>query len=152
MAGLVGDLANTAAARAQNAELRRRAERALDLVGLWSLRDQPVAGLPHEQQRLAEIARCVAMQARMIMLDEPAAGMNPAEVDRLIACLRSLRQSGITILLVEHNMPMVMRVADQITVLNFGRRIAEGSPAAIRADPQVINAYLGRRAATSHAA
>jgi ABC-type branched-subunit amino acid transport system ATPase component len=78
--------------------------------------------------------------------------MSPAEVDRLIACLRSLRQTGITILLVEHNMPMVMRVADQITVLNFGRRIAEGSPAAIRADPQVINAYLGRRAATSHAA
>jgi branched-chain amino acid transport system permease protein len=152
MAGLVGDLANTSAARAQNAELRRRAERALDLVGLWSVRDQPIAGLPHEQQRLAEIARCVAMQARMIMLDEPAAGMNPAEVDRLIACLRSLRQTGITILLVEHNMPMVMRVADQITVLNFGRRIAEGSPAAIRADPQVINAYLGRRAATSHAA
>jgi branched-chain amino acid transport system permease protein len=131
--------------------LQRRAEDALDLLGLWHLRGQPITTLPHEQQRLVEIARCVAMQARMIMLDEPAAGMNPTEVDRLVLAIQTLRRRGITILLVEHNMPMVMRVADQITVLNFGRQIAEGAPAAIRADPAVIGAYLGKRA-VAHAA
>jgi ABC-type branched-subunit amino acid transport system ATPase component len=91
------------------------------------------------------------MRAKLILLDEPAAGMNPTEVDRLVDCLAKLRARGQTILLVEHNMPMVMRVADRITVLNFGRRIAEGTPDSIRRDPAVIAAYLGRRAARAEA-
>jgi branched-chain amino acid transport system permease protein len=127
------------------------AREALELVGLWPQRDRAVIALPHEQQRLVEIARCVAMRAPLILLDEPAAGMNPTEVDRLVDCLGKLRARGQTILLVEHNMPMVMRVADRITVLNFGQRIAEGTPEAIRRDPAVIAAYLGRRAARAEA-
>jgi branched-chain amino acid transport system permease protein len=124
---------------------------ALELVGLWAQRDRAITALPHEQQRLVEIARCVVMRAPLIMLDEPAAGMNPAEVDRLVDCLIRLRARGQTILLVEHNMPMVMRVADRITVLNFGQRIADGTPEAIRRDPTVIAAYLGRRASRAEA-
>jgi branched-chain amino acid transport system permease protein len=127
------------------------AREALELVGLWAERDRAVTALPHERQRLVEIARCVAMRAPLILLDEPAAGMNPTEVDRLVDCLAKLRARGQTILLVEHNMKMVMRVADRITVLNFGQRIAEGTPEAIRRDPAVIAAYLGRRAARAEA-
>jgi ABC-type branched-subunit amino acid transport system ATPase component len=85
------------------------------------------------------------MRPRLIMLDEPAAGMNPAEVDRLIERIKRLREAGITILLVEHNMPLVMKVADRITVLNHGRKIAEGDPSSIRDNPEVIEAYLGQR-------
>ena len=128
------------------------AREALELVGLWPQRDRSVSALPHEQQRLLEIARCVAMRTPLILLDEPAAGMNPTEVDRLVDCLARLRARGQTILLVEHNMPMVMRVADRITVLNFGQRIAEGTPEAVRRDPAVIAAYLGRRVTRAEAA
>jgi ABC-type branched-subunit amino acid transport system ATPase component len=94
---------------------------------------------------MVEMARALAARPRLLLLDEPAAGMNPSEADRLIARIGALRDRGITILLVEHNMPIVMRLADRITVLNFGRKVAEGTPEAIRTDPAVIEAYLGRR-------
>jgi ABC-type branched-subunit amino acid transport system ATPase component len=154
-AGWFGVLASSGRARAEDEELRRIADEALGFVGLLPFRDRPIRTLPHEQQRIVEVARAVAMQPRLIMLDEPAAGMNPAEVERLIGRIKRLRDAGMTILLVEHNMSLVMRLADRITVLNHGRKIAEGDPAAIRENPDVITAYLGhgtRKRLEKHAA
>ena len=122
---------------------QRACEEALRFAGLWHLRNQLVRTLPHGQQRLVELARAFAMRPKLIMLDEPAAGINPAEVEQLIKRIMHLRDLGITVLLIEHNMPLVMRIADHITVLNFGRKIGEGTPAGIRDDPEVIQAYLG---------
>jgi len=154
-AGWFGVLASTAKAKSEGIELQRMAEEALNFVGLAQFRDRPIRTLPHEQQRIVEVARAIAMRPRLIMLDEPAAGMNPAEVDRLIERIRRLRDAGMTILLVEHNMPLVMKVADRITVLNHGRKIAEGDPSSIRDNPEVIEAYLGhstRKRLLQHAA
>lgn len=153
--GWFGVLASTAKARSENIELQRMAEEALNFVGLSRFRDRAIRTLPHEQQRIVEVARAIAMRPRLIMLDEPAAGMNPAEVDRLIERIKRLREAGMTILLVEHNMPLVMKVADRITVLNHGRKIAEGDPSSIRDNPEVIEAYLGhstRKRLLQHAA
>ena len=144
-AGWAGVLLGTPRAGAEELELVRRAEEALQFVGLSDLRYVRVSKLPHEQQRLIEIARAFVMRPKLILLDEPSAGMNPIEVERLINYILSMRARGITILLVEHNIPLVMRVVDRITVLNFGRKIAEGDPVSVRNNPEVIKAYLGER-------
>lgn len=138
-----GVLADTSRARAEDADLRQAARQALEFVGLSQFADRAIGTLPHERQRVVEIARAIAMRPRLLMLDEPAAGLNPAEVERLSDRIRQLRDAGVTILLVEHNMPLVMGLADRITVLNHGRKIAEGDPGSIRDNPQVIEAYLG---------
>jgi branched-chain amino acid transport system permease protein len=145
VAGWTGIFLNTSRARAEEAALHRAAEEALGFVGLTHLRHQPVVQLPHELQRLVEIARALAMRPKLVLLDEPAAGMNAVEVERLVDCITAMRNRGVTVLLVEHNMPFVMRLADSITVLNFGRKIAEGDAASVRNDPEVIRAYLGTR-------
>jgi branched-chain amino acid transport system ATP-binding protein len=129
--------------RREEEAARDRARTLLARVNLAGRAEARATSLPYGEQRRLEIARALAARPRLLLLDEPAAGMNPAEMDQLIALIRSLRDEGQTILLIEHNMQVVMGVCDRIVVLNFGRSIAEGSPAEISANKDVIAAYLG---------
>ena len=134
------------AARAEARDLRRRADALLDLVGLARFADTHAVELPMGAQKLLEVARALMAQPKLLCLDEPAAGLNDTETHELAELLRAIRASGIPVLLVEHNMPLVMGVADHIVVLEAGQVIAAGPPPVIRADARVIEAYLGRDA------
>jgi branched-chain amino acid transport system ATP-binding protein len=119
---------------------------ALERFDLLEYADQPAGNLAYGQKKHLEIARALSLQPTLLLLDEPAAGLNDSETTELAGRLRALRDAGLTILLVEHDMPMVMRICDRIVVLDSGRKIAEGVPAAIRADAAVRAAYLGDEA------
>ena len=128
----------------KEAQVRERARELLDLLSLGEYASRPAANLPYAHQRRLEIARALATEPDLLLLDEPAAGMNPAESDALHQLILDLRaRFQLTILLVEHDMRLVMNLCERIIVLNYGKIIAEGKPDTVRVDPQVIAAYLG---------
>jgi branched-chain amino acid transport system ATP-binding protein len=142
-ATILGQMLRTPFARAEEQALVRRAEELLDLIGLAAERDTNAMELPMGSQKLLDIARALMARPRMLLLDEPAAGLNDSETAELSDLLMAIRASGITVLVVEHNMSLVMNVADQVIVLEAGKLIARGTPAAVQADERVITAYLG---------
>ena len=143
-AGVFGAIARPPAARREEAAARAEARGMLAYVGLAGLEDRRANRLSFGQQRMLELARALVSRPRLLILDEPAAGLSPATVERLTTILHALRgERGLSILMVEHVIRLVMGISDRITVLDHGERIADGAPDAIRRDARVIEAYLG---------
>jgi len=145
--GLLAALTPLGFARRAESAVDAAAHALLERTGLAAEAATPAAVLPYGSKRLLEIARALAAEPKLLLLDEPAAGLNREETARLAALLRQVAASGIAILLIEHDMSLVMNTADRIAVLDFGKLIAEGAPAEVRRNPDVIAAYLGTEAA-----
>jgi branched-chain amino acid transport system ATP-binding protein len=143
-AGILAALLRTPLQRREEEILRAKAREALETVGLAEAARLPAASLAYGHRRLLEIARAVASAPRLLLLDEPAAGLNGAEAAALVRLIRRINEAGVTVMLVEHHMDVVMSVCGRVTVLDHGRMLAEGTPAEITRDPEVIEAYLGR--------
>ncbi len=143
--GLVASLLGLPSSERQNRATRQRAQEILTFVGLGARENEPAEALPYGGLRRLEIARALALEPKLLLLDEPAAGCNPVETAELEKLVRSIGRQGVTTILVEHDMRFVMRISDEVLVLDGGRKLAEGSAEAVRMNPSVIAAYLGRR-------
>jgi branched-chain amino acid transport system permease protein len=140
-AGIIRGMLGIAVGEERNIEQAARA--AVDAMGLTELADRPIADLAFGQQRQVEVARALALEPSLLLLDEPMAGLSGGEREALSALLRQVREAGVTVLLVEHDVAAVMALADRVAVLDDGKLIALGTPAEVSADPAVIAAYLG---------
>ena len=141
--GFLRVLVNTPFARKEEVEIRQKAQEIIESMGLSAVKDQYAVMLPHGYQRMLGVCLALAANPKLLLLDEPATGLTPEETLAFMVQLKALRDKGITILLVEHNMRAVMGNCDRIVVLNFGKKIADGSPDEIRKNKDVIEAYLG---------
>jgi branched-chain amino acid transport system ATP-binding protein len=142
-AGVWSSVFRIKAQRQEEEAIRHKAEELLNIVGLSNNAETISENLSYGQQRRLEIARAMASDPALLLLDEPAAGMNESETEDLFSLIKKIQELGITVLLIEHDMPLIMKICDRIAVLNFGKKIAEGTPTEIQNNPDVIVAYLG---------
>lgn len=143
--GILKGLFNMRGAQKEERLLKEKAEQILDYIGMYKWKDELMENLPYGRQKISELARALMTGPKLILLDEPAAGLNPSERSELVKVIMKVYEDGTDFFLIEHNMDVIMKISSKITVLNFGSKIAEGTPKEIQNNDEVIKAYLGRK-------